>query len=118
MGASYEELSPTRRALYSATAAIVNVVPITSAFVAPLCLPGYILCKLAFAGISVVAAAEQFALGGDADTAQTRAILYRGFQGDWYVTGKHVAGFAAPQPWPDPPPPKTESDGTFEPPPL
>lgn len=114
---SYEEQSAARRALYTAGAVIANVLPGVSALVSPLCLPGYLLCKLSFAGFSLFAAAEQFTLGGDADTDQTRAILYRGFQGDWYLTGRHIAGYATAQPWPDPPPPQEHGSG-FVPPPL
>jgi hypothetical protein len=113
---TFAERSAGARALYTAGAVVANVVPVVSATVAPQCLPGYILCKLWLAGFSLVAAGEQLAFSGGADTEQTRAILYRGFGGDWVLTGAHVAGDAKAMPWPQPAPPTTK--GAFEPPPL
>ena len=43
---------------------------------------------------------EQLVFSGGANTDQARAILYRGFNGDWVLTGAHVAGDATPTPWP------------------
>ncbi len=72
-----------------------------------------------FAGMSVIAAVDQLALSGGGDMNQTRAILYRGFRGDWFITPRHVAGESEVQPLPDPPPPPAGSgEGKWEPPPL
>jgi hypothetical protein len=115
---NYEEASTGRRALYTAVAAVANVMPVVSAFYAPRCLPGYIVCKLTFAGVSLIAAADQLLMSGGGDRAQTQAILHRGFQGDWVLTPRHVAGDAQPQVLPDPPPPPSEGGGEWQPPPL
>ena len=102
--AAYEDLPAWQRAGYSVLAGIENIVPIASAFAEPRCLPGYILCKASFAAFSLLAAGEQIVLSGGADMNQTRAILHRGFAGDWIVTGRHAAGDATPQVLPDPGP--------------
>lgn len=115
---SYEDKSAGMRALYTAGAVIANFVPIVSAFVAPKCLPGYILCKLSFAGLSVVAAGESLAMSGGADKQQPKAILGRGFGGDWYLTGRHVAGDATPEVYPEAPPPTDTGKDGFTPPPI
>ncbi len=107
----YEQRSPAQRALFTSVAMVANVVPIVSAIFAPHCLPGYVVCKATFAGVSLIAAADQLALSGGGDMAQTRAILHRGFAGDWYLTGKHIAGDVAPQPLPEPPPPPSAGGG-------
>ena len=112
---TYEGRSPLARAGYTTVAMIANVVPVVSAIFAPKCLPGYVVCKLTFAGMSLIAAADQLAVSGGSDMPQTRAILHRGFAGDWFLTGRHVAGETQPQPLPDPPPPA--SAGGWEPPP-
>lgn len=119
LAAGYEDRSAGMRALYTAAAVIANVVPIASAFVAPRCLPGYILCKLSFAGLSVIAAGESLAISGGADKEQPKALLYRGFSGDWFLTGRHVAGDATPEVYPEAPPPRdTGTDDEFVPPPI
>lgn len=116
---SFDDRPPAARALYTTGAVVANVLPIASAAVAPQCLPGYIVCKIAFAGFSLVAAGEQMVFSGGAKTDQARAILYRGFGGDWFLTGAHVAGDATASPWPQPAPPAHDtSTGGFEPPPL
>jgi hypothetical protein len=115
---NYEEASTGRRALYTAAAVAANVVPVISALYAPRCLPGYLVCKLSFAGISLIAAADQLALSGGGDTVQTRAILHRGFRGDWVLTPRHVAGDLEPQVLPDPPPPPSDGGTGWQPPPL
>ena len=110
--------SAAARVWYTAGAVVANVTPL-SALYAPRCLPGYLLCKLSFAGISLLAAADQLAFSGGADLAQTRAILHRGFAGDWILMPRHVAREATPEPLPDPPPPAVEGDHRgFEPPPI
>lgn len=115
---SYEDKSAGMRALYTVGAVIANVVPIASAFVAPKCLPGYILCKLSFAGLSLLAAGESLAISGGADKEQPKAILHRGFSGDWFLTGRHVAGDATPEVYPEAPPPTETGKGGFTPPPI
>jgi hypothetical protein len=117
---AYEDRPPLERAGYTAAAVVANVVPFASAAVAPSCLPGYVVCKLSFAGGSVLAAGWQLFLSGGSDLDQTRAILSRGFGGDWIVTGRHVAGAAQVDPLPDPPPPAHRADGSAKmaPPPL
>ena len=92
------------RVLYAGAAVAANVLPGLSVVYAPHCLPGYVLCKTLFAGASLVLAGEQLVLSGGRDLAQTRAILYRGFAGDWYLTWRHTAGDLEPQPLPQPPP--------------
>jgi hypothetical protein len=102
--AAYEDRPAWQRAGYTVLAGIENIVPIASALAAPRCLPGYILCKLWFAGFSVVAASEHLLLSGGGDMPQTRAILHRGFAGDWILTGRHAAGDETPDVLPDPGP--------------
>lgn len=116
---SYDERSPAGRALYTGIAVIANVVPVVSTLYAPRCLPGYVMCKGLWAFVSVVAAADQFVLSGGQDRVQTKGILYRGFAGDWFLTGRHTAGDLTPNPLPDPPPPPADSGGGgWQPPPL
>ncbi len=116
---SYEERSPAARVAYTSLAMIANVVPVVSTFYAPRCLVGYVTCKALWAFVSVVAAADQFVLSGGGDQVQTRGILYRGFAGDWFLTGRHTAGDLTANPLPDPPPPAVESEGgAWQPPPL
>lgn len=114
---TWEARSAGARALYTTGAVVANVVPITSAFVAPKCFPGYIICKLGFVGVSIVAASAQLFLSGGGDLAQTKAILTRGFSGDWFLTGRHVAGDAQPEPYPEVAPAPSSGTG-FTPPPL
>jgi len=38
------------RALYTGVALVANVTPFVSALYAPACLPGYLVCKLTYAG--------------------------------------------------------------------
>lgn len=116
----FEELSARRRAMYTAAAGAANVLPVASGVMEPKCLPGYILCKLTFAAMSVVVAGEQLVLSGGSDLPQTRAVLYRGFSGDWWLTPRDVAGETKAELLPDPPPPADEEkkNGDFVPPPL
>jgi hypothetical protein len=125
--ASYDEASGGRRAWYTIQAIAGNIVPGLSALYAPTCLPGYIVCKISFAGVSLIAAGGQWLLSGAQDVEQTRGILHRGFAGDWYLTGRHIAGDLTPQPLPDPPPPSgggggggagEGGEGAWEPPPI
>jgi hypothetical protein len=102
--AAYEDRPGWQRAGFTVLAGIENVVPITSAFAAPRCLPGYILCKASFAGISLLAAGAHLAFSFGSDMPQTRAILHRGFAGDWILTGRHAAGDAEVNVLPDPGP--------------
>jgi hypothetical protein len=114
---SYDQRPAGMRALYTGIAVVANVVPGVSALYAPKCLPGYVVCKVVFAGISVIAAGDQLLMSGGGDLGQTKAILYRGFAGDWYLTGRHVSGDVTPEPLPEPPPPAS-GGGKWEPPPL
>jgi hypothetical protein len=86
-------------AWHSTVAVVTNVVPITSAFVHDRCITGYILCKLSFAGLSLLSATEQVVLGGD--TRGARATLGRGFGGDWVVKPSDVASGRKPDVYPD-----------------
>jgi len=101
---SWDDRPTSQRVGYTTAAVVADVVPIASAFVEPKCLPGYILCKASFAGFSALAATAQLVLSGGSDMKQTRAILYRGFAGDWVVTGPQVAGEAPIRVLPDPAP--------------
>ncbi len=112
----YEQQSAGARALYTGIAVVANVTPFVSALYAPQCLPGYVVCKLVYAGFSLAAAADQLVLSGGGDLTQTRAILHRGFAGDWYLTGRHTSGELEPQPLPEPAPPP--ASGSWQPPPL
>lgn len=96
---SYDDLPARTRAAYSLLAVVANVTPIAAAYVAPRCLPGFVVCKAFFAGFSVLAAGTQLVFSGGADMTQPRAILARGFFGDWYLTGRHVAGDRAADPY-------------------
>lgn len=102
--AGWDDRSSGQKAGYTALAVVENVVPITSALPAPRCLPGYILCKASFAFASVVFAGEQLLMSGASDLDQTKAVLHRGFAGDWYLTGANAAGDVAPDVLPDPGP--------------
>ena len=53
----WAQRSMARRALDTGIAVVANVVPGVSAIFAPRCLPGYIVCKITFAGSSLIAAA-------------------------------------------------------------
>src|SRR5579884_4137948 len=69
--------------------------------------------------LNTAAAELHLLMSGFGDMAQTRAILYRGWAGDWYLTGRDVAGDHVPQPYPDPPPAVHRGTHTgFEPPPI
>lgn len=116
----FEELSGRRRAMYTAGAAAANVLPVVSGVAEPKCLQGYILCKVTFAAISVVAAAESLVMSGGSDLAQPKAVLYRGFSGDWYLTPRDMAGDTRAELLPEPPPPAEgeKKSGDFVPPPL
>lgn len=110
--AGYDDLSGGQRAGYTALAVVQNVVPVASTLATPRCLQGYIACKFGFASISLLVAGESLLMSGGADLDHTRAILHRGFAGDWYVTGRHAAGDLQPQVLPDPGPPAPSSDAT------
>lgn len=102
--ADFDDRPGWQRAGYTALAGVENVVPVTSALAAPRCLHGYIMCKLTFAGISLITAAEHLVFTGGSDLPQTQAVLHRGFAGDWILTPRHAAGDAEPQVLPDPGP--------------
>jgi len=113
-----DEPSMGRQALNTAAAVATNVLPGASALVAPTCLQGYILCKVTYAGLSLVAAAESMVMSGGADTEQPATILRRGFSGDWFVTPDHIAKHRAPDPYPELAPASAASSSGFTPPPL
>src|SRR5882762_1640612 len=98
-----EERPAATRALYTGIAVVANVMPGVATFYAPRCLPGYVVCKAVFAVISVIAATDHLALSCGGDLAQTRAILHRGFAGDWYLTSRHTSREATPDVLPEPP---------------
>ena len=100
----YDERPAWQRAGWTTWAVIANVVPITSAAVAPKCLPGYILCKASYAAVSLIVAAEQVVWSGGEDLGQARAVLHRGFGGDWILTGRHASGDEPVEVLPDPGP--------------
>lgn len=110
-----EDRPAYQQAGYEVMAVVANFVPFVSAIYAPKCLPGYIVCKLGFAGFNTLAAGAQLITSGGADLEQTKAILERGYGGDWILTSEDIAGDRTPQPYPDPAPPATKS--TFTPPP-
>ena len=117
---SFEDASTAKRMLYTAGAVTANIVPVAGSLVEPKCLPGYFFCKLTFAAGSVLFAGETLVMSGGRDMDQTRAILYRGFSGDWVVTPRDIAGDTRPQVLPEPPPPSgehPEGSGGFVPPP-
>jgi hypothetical protein len=118
LAVSYEERSPAARAAYTGVAVIANVVPVVSTLYAPRCLLGYVMCKAVWAFTSVVASQVQLAFSGGGDRAQRRGILYRGFAGDWYLTGRHIAGDVTANPLPDPPPSSDTESGAWQPPPI
>lgn len=62
----------------------------TPGYTAPKCLLPYPICKVMWAGISLVASGEQLVTGGD--VAGAKSALVRGFGGDWVVRPRHVSG--------------------------
>ena len=94
-----EEPAPGARAWHVLASTGANLLPVASAFASPRCLPGYILCKLSFAGMGVVASGVQVIAGGDIEGA--RATLSRAFGGDWVVTPSHIATSSRPDPYPE-----------------
>jgi hypothetical protein len=113
--AEFDDLPPAKRAGYTALAVVENVVPIASTVATPRCLQGYVLCKFTFAFGSVLMAGEQLLMSGGSDLKQTRALLHRGFGGDWVVTPRHAAGDLQPQVLPDPPPVAPAASGSLPP---
>jgi len=105
----FDERPASQRAAYTAYAVAADVLPVVSATVAPRCLPGYIVCKISFAALGLIAAGEQLFLSNGSDLNQTRALLHRGFGGDWVLTGRHAAGDIEAQPLPDPLPVATSA---------
>ncbi len=116
----FEELSGGRRAMYTAGAVAANTLPGASALADSRCLPGYILCKATFAAFSLIAAGESLVMSGGSDLAQPRALLYRGFSGDWVATPRDIAGDTKVELLPEAPPPADggKKSDEFVPPPL
>ena len=110
--ADWDDRSTGQKAGYTALAVVENVVPVTSALAAPKCLQGYILCKAFFAFASVVAAGEEITMSGGSDDKSVNAILYRGFSGDWYLTGANAAGDVTANVLPDPGPASNPAPGS------
>jgi hypothetical protein len=117
--ASYEDSSTGKKIHYTAAAVAANTLPLAGSLVEPKCLPGYFFCKATFAFGSLLFAGENLVMSGGADPGQSRAILYRGFSGDWWVTPRDIAGDTQPQVLPEPPPSSGGSGGSggFVPPP-
>ena len=115
--ATFEERSSAARAYYTGVAVVANAVPVVATLYTPRCLLGYVFCKATFAFVSVIAAGGQLALSGGGDMPQTRAILHRGFAGDWYLTARHTSREVSPEVLPEPPPPPA-TEGGWQPPPL
>src|SRR5438034_7395965 len=69
--AAYDQQSPGMRALYTGVAVVANVTPFVATLYAPRCLPGYVVCKLTYAGLSLAAAADQLVLSGGGDLARS-----------------------------------------------
>jgi hypothetical protein len=118
----WEQRPTYQKVWFWSVAAVANVTPIVSAIYAPNCLPGYIVCKLAAATFNVFAGGEQLLMSGGSDMKQTTGIFSRGLNGDWYLTGRDIAGDHSPEPYPAPAPsrggPGPGRSGGFEPPPL
>lgn len=87
-----------RRIWHGVAATAMNVLPVVSTFASQRCLPGYIACKLSFAGMGLAASGVQIVAGGDLDGA--RETLGRAFGGDWVVTPHHLATGIDPDPYP------------------
>ena len=103
----YDERPAWQRAGFTAYAVVANIVPLAPTLVVPKCLPGYVFCKFAYASLSVVGAAESLFMSGDQDVPMAEAILHRGFGGDWFLTGRNMAGDVEPNVLPDPGPPNS-----------
>jgi len=88
-----------RRLWYGVSATAMNILPIVSVFASQRCLPGYIACKLSFAGMGLVASGTQLVAGGDIKGA--RRTAERAFGGDWVVLPKHLANGTKPDPYPE-----------------
>lgn len=115
---TWEERTPSERAFYTTAAMLANVMPIGSAFIAPRCIQGYVLCKFTFASISVIAAAESIIMSGGTDMSEPKALLERGFSGDWYLTGPDVSGDKTVEVFPEVATPPATDEGGFTPPPI
>jgi hypothetical protein len=60
-------------------------------------------------------------MSGGSDVPQAKAVLYRGFSGDWMITPRDIAGETKPDVLPEAPPPaegEEKKNGDFKPPPL
>jgi hypothetical protein len=97
---AYDELGGGRRFLYGVGSVAANVIPGVSVWAASKCLPGYVVCKLTFAGLGTLAAGSQLFWGGDVDGAG--ATAGRAFGGDWFVTPRQLATGAGADPYPEP----------------
>lgn len=106
----YDDLDGGKRFLYGAGAVAANIIPGVSVWAASKCLPGYVVCKLTFAGLGTLAAGSQIFWGGDVSGAGTTAG--RAFGGDWIVTPRQLANGTGADPYPEP---EGEEDEDFFP---
>ena len=95
----YDDAGGGRRFLYGAGAFAANVIPGVSVWASDRCLPGYVVCKLQFAGLGTLGALAQLFWGGDVDGAQT--TLARAYGGDWVVTPRQLATGNGADPYPE-----------------
>jgi peptidoglycan/LPS O-acetylase OafA/YrhL len=87
---------------FALSAAGVSAMPSATFYLVPTRAWELLLGALLAAGAHLA-----FSFGGD--MPQTRALLHRGFAGDWILTGRHAAGDAEPDVLPDPGPVSTIS---------
>lgn len=95
-----DEVGIGHRIWYGVAAAALNVMPVVSVYASQRCLPGYVVCKLSFAGMGIVAAGTQLVIGGDLNGAER--TVRRAVGGDWLVLPHHVATGTKADPYPEP----------------
>jgi hypothetical protein len=97
-----------RRIWNGVGATAMNVLPVVSVRASQRCLPGYILCKLSFAGMGLAASGAQIFFGGD--VAGARRTAGRALGGDWVVMPRHLETGIKPDPYPEAPSDDTDAD--------
>jgi len=102
------DVSIGRRIGYGVAAVAMNVVPVVSVFASQRCLPGYIACKLSFAGMGLVASATQLVAGGDVEGSRRTAA--RAISGDWVVLPRHLEHGIKADPYPEAAPANSDPD--------
>jgi hypothetical protein len=95
-----DEVGVGRRIWYGVAAAALNVLPVVSIHASQRCLPGYVVCKLSFAGMGLIAAGTQLVVGGDLKGAER--TVRRAVGGDWLVLPRHLATGTNADPYPEP----------------